>query len=315
MTDQLYTVIGGSGFLGRYVVQRLAAQGHRVRVAVRQPNNALFLKPLGGVGQVLPMAASVTNEASIARAVEGADGVVNLVGILFESGKQSFDAVQKDGAERCARLAAAAGVKRFVQVSAIGADAQSEVGYARTKGEGEEAVKAAFPAATILRPSIVIGPEDGFLNRFGDMARKSPLMPLICGDSKFQPVYVGDVADAITAALTTGDYAGETYELGGPRAYTFKEILSYIMEETMNKRPFLPIPTPIAEIQGAIMGMLPNPMLTKGQVKMLQNDNVVGGGMKCLEAFGIEPTPMESVAPDYLVRHRPQGRFSKKDAA
>lgn len=315
MADQLYTVIGGSGFLGRYVVQRLAAQGHRVRVAVRQPNQALFLKPLGGVGQVMPIAASVTNEASIARAVAGADGVVNLVGILFESGKQKFDAVQAAGAERCARLAKAAGVKRFVQVSAIGADAQSDVDYARTKGEGEAAVSAAFPGATILRPSIVIGPEDGFLNRFGDMARKSPVMPLICGDTQFQPVYVGDVADAVVAAMTTGKHAGETYELGGPRAYTFKEILTYIMDETMNKRPFLPIPAPIAEIQGAVMGMLPNPMLTRGQVKMLKNDNVVSEGAQGLEAFGITPTPMETVAPDYLVRHRPQGRFSKKTAA
>lgn len=312
MAAQLYTVIGGSGFLGRYVVQRLAAAGHRVRVAVRHPNQALFLKPLGGVGQVMPMAASVLNEASIARAVDGADGVVNLVGILHESGKQSFDTIQREGAERVAVLAKAAGVKRFVQLSAIGADAQSDVDYARTKGEGEAAVQAAFPEATILRPSIVFGPEDGFFNRFGDMARKSPVMPLICGHTRFQPVYVGDVADAICAALTRGDFVGETYELGGPRVYTFKELLEYIMEETMHKRPFLPIPTPIAELQGAVLSLLPNPPLTKGQVKMLQQDNVVSVGAKGLEAFDVEPATVEAITPDYLVRHRPQGRFSKK---
>lgn len=315
MASQLYTVIGGSGFLGRYVVQRLAAAGHRVRVAVRHPNQALFLKPLGSVGQVVPIAASVLHDASIERAVEEADGVVNLVGILHESGKQKFNTVQSEGAERVARLAKAAGVKRFVQLSAIGADADSDVDYARTKGEGENAVKAAFPQATTLRPSIVFGPEDGFFNRFGDMARKAPVMPLICGDTRFQPVYVGDVADAIVAALTQDGFADETYELGGPRAYTFRELLEYIMEETMNKRPLLPIPTPIAEIQGALMSLLPNPPLTKGQVKMLQNDNVVSDGAKGLEAFGIEPTPVEAIAPSYLVRHRPQGRFSKKDAA
>lgn len=315
MADHLYTVIGGSGFVGRYVVQQLAALGHRVRVAVRHPNQALFLKPMGAVGQVVPVAASVLNEASIARAVEGADGVVNLVGILHESGKQKFDSVQSDGAERCARLSKAAGVKRFVQLSAIGADAQSDVDYARTKGEGEDAAMTAFPEATVLRPSIVFGAEDGFLNRFADIARKSPLMPLICGDTKFQPVYVDDVAQAIVAALTKNGFAGQTYELGGPRTYSFKEILSYIMDETMNKRPFLPIPTAIAEIQGAVMSILPNPPLTKGQVKMLRNDNVVAQGAADISAFDIAPTPMETIAPDYLVRYRPHGRFSKKTAA
>ncbi|MEO0410891.1 MAG: complex I NDUFA9 subunit family protein [Pseudomonadota bacterium] len=314
MAQQLYTVIGGSGFIGRYIVQDLAEAGHRVRVGVRSPNQALFLKPLGAVGQVLPMAASVLNEDSIARAVDGADGVINLVGILHGNTNQ-FETIQTGGAERVARLAKAAGAKRFVQMSAIGADADSEVDYARTKGEGEQAVLEAFPEATILRPSIVIGPEDQFMNRFGDMARKSPFMPLICGKSRFQPVYVCDVAQAAFKALTSDAYQGQTYELGGPQTYSFKELLSYIMDETMHKRPFLPIPTAIAEIQGAIMGLLPNPPLTRGQVKMLQNDNVVSGSALGLADFAIEPTPMESIAPSYLVRYRPHGRFSKKDAA
>lgn len=314
MAQQLYTVIGGSGFIGRYIVQELAAAGHRVRVGVRHPNQALFLKPLGAVGQVLPMAASVVNEDSIARAAEGADGVINLVGILHGSTSQ-FEAIQSDGAERVARLAKAAGVKRFVQMSAIGADAESEIDYARTKGEGEQAVLEAFPEATILRPSIVIGPEDQFMNRFADMARKSPFMPLICGQTRFQPVYVCDVAQAAFKALTSNEYQGKTYELGGPKTYSFKELLAYIMEETMHKRPFLPIPVPIAEVQGAIMGLLPNPPLTRGQVRMLQSDNVVSGSAMSLTEFDINPTPLESVAPSYLVRHRPHGRFSKKDAA
>lgn len=314
MADQLYTVIGGSGFLGRYIVQRLAAAGHRVRVAVRNPEKALFLKPLGSVGQIMPVAASVLNDASLERALEGADGAVNLVGILFESGKQKFDAVQQEGAARCAQIAAAAGLERFVQMSAIGADASSDVGYARTKGRGEHAVLEAFPNATVLRPSIVFGPEDGFLNRFGDLAAKAPFMPLICGNTRFQPVYVGDVATAVFQALTQDDFQGKTYELGGPKTYSFKEVLSFILSETMRRRPFLPIPTPLAKLQGAVLGMLPNPPLTLGQVKMLENDNVVGEGALGLEAFGIEPTTMESIAPSYLVRYRPRGRFSKKTA-
>jgi len=312
MADQLFTVIGGSGFLGRYIVQQLAKAGHRVRVAVREPEKALFLKPLGAVGQIMPIAASVLDENSIKRAMQGADGAVNLVGILFESGQQKFDAVQAEGAERCARLAAEADVKRFVHVSAIGADAGSDVGYARTKGEGENAVFEAFPDATILRPSIVFGPEDGFLNRFGDMAAKAPFMPLICGNTRFQPVYVGDVAEAVFKALTQAGFEGKTYELGGPRAYTFKEVLRFILDETMRKRPFIPIPTPVAKIQGAVLGMLPNPPLTLGQVKMLENDNVVSPDAQGLEAFDIEPTTMEAIAPSYLVRYRPRGRFSKK---
>ncbi|MEM7568846.1 MAG: complex I NDUFA9 subunit family protein [Pseudomonadota bacterium] len=314
MAEQLYTVIGGSGFIGRYIVQDLAAAGHRVRVGVRHPNQALFLKPLGAVGQVMPMAASVLNEDSITRAVDGADGVINLVGILHGSTK-AFESLQSQGAAMVARVAKAAGVKRFVHMSAIGADADSEVDYARTKGEGEAGVKEAFPEATILRPSIVVGPEDQFLNRFGDMARKSPVMPLICGETRFQPVYVGDVAKAAFKALTSTGYEGKTYALGGPQTYSFKDLLRYIMDETMHSRPFLPIPTPIAEIQGALMSVLPNPPLTRGQVKMLQNDNVVAEGALTLADFDITPTPMESVAPSYLVRHRPHGRFSKKDAA
>jgi len=220
--------------------------------------------------------------------------------------------VQEEGAARCAKVAAAAGVQRFVQVSAIGADADSDVSYARTKGRGEKAVLEAFPKATIMRPSIVFGPEDGFLNRFGDLAAKAPFMPLICGSTRFQPVYVGDVADAICQALTTDAFQGQTYELGGPATYSFKEILRFLLEVTMRRRPFLPIPTPLAKVQGAVLGLLPNPPLTLGQVKMLEHDNVVAEGAQGLSAFGVEPTPVEAIAPSYLVRYRPRGRFSKK---
>jgi uncharacterized protein YbjT (DUF2867 family) len=313
-TSELVTVIGGSGFLGRYVVQALAERGHRVRVAVRNPNLALFLRPLGAVGQVQLVQANIRHEASIAAACAGADAVINLVGILFESGEQRFAALQAEGAERVARLAKAAGAKRFVQMSAIGADADAEADYARSKGEGEAAVRAAFPEATILRPSIVFGPEDGFFNRFAAIAKVSPVMPVIQGDTRFQPVYVKDVALAAVRALTQDGFAGQTYELGGPRAYSFRALLAYILAETLYKRPLVDVPLPVAKIQAAVMGLLPNPPLTSDQLKMLGKDNVVSDGAAGLAAFGITPTPLEAIVPSYLVRYRPKGRFSVKAA-
>jgi uncharacterized protein YbjT (DUF2867 family) len=313
-TSELVTVIGGSGFLGRYVVQALAERGHRVRVAVRNPNLALFLRPLGAVGQVQLVQANIRHEASIAAACAGADAVINLVGILFESGEQRFAALQAEGAERVARLAKAAGAKRFVQMSAIGADADAEADYARSKGEGEAAVRAAFPEATILRPSIVFGPEDGFFNRFAAIAKVSPVMPVIQGDTRFQPVYVKDVALAAVRALTQDGFAGQTYELGGPRAYSFRALLAYILAETLYKRPLVDVPLPVAKIQAAVMGLLPNPPLTSDQLKMLGKDKVVSDGAAGLAAFGITPTPLEAIVPSYLVRYRPNGRFSVKAA-
>ncbi len=311
----LVTVIGGSGFLGRYVVQQLAKAGHRVRVAVRHPELALFLKPLGGVGQIQIVQANVRYPASIAHAVAGSDAIVNLVGILYPSGRQTFNHVQGEGAEGIARAARAANVKVLVHVSAIGADAESPSNYARTKGEGEAKVRAAFPAATILRPSVVFGPEDGFFNRFAGLAQISPVMPVICGDSRFQPVYVGDVARAVLQAVETPErYGGQTYELGGPRVWTFRDLLAYILKEIRINRPLVEIPLPIAKLQAAVLGLLPRPMLTSDQLKLLARDNVVSAGAVGFEAFGITPTPIESAVPSYLVTYRPQGQFNRKPA-
>lgn len=311
----LVTVIGGSGFLGRYVVQHLARAGHRVRVAVRHPELAQFLKPLGGVGQIQIVQANVRYPASIARAVAGSDAIVNLVGILYPSGHQTFNHVQGEGAEGIARAAVAASVKVLVHVSAIGADAESPSNYARTKGEGEAKVRAAFPAATILRPSVVFGPEDGFFNRFAGLAQISPVMPVICGDSRFQPVYVGDVASAILQAVENpARHGGQTYELGGPRVWTFRDLLAYILKEIRINRPLVEIPLPIAKLQAAVLGLLPRPMLTSDQLKLLARDNVVSAGAAGLDAFGITPTPIESVVPSYLVTYRPHGQFNRKPA-
>lgn len=311
----LVTVIGGSGFLGRYVVQQLAKAGHRVRVAVRHPELALFLKPLGGVGQIQIVQANVRYPASIAHAVAGSDAIVNLVGILYPSGRQTFNHVQGEGAEGIARAATAANVKVLVHVSAIGADAESPSNYARTKGEGEAKVRAAFPAATILRPSVVFGPEDGFFNRFAGLAQISPVMPVICGDSRFQPVYVGDVARAVLQAVETPErYGGQTYELGGPRVWTFRDLLAYILKEIRINRPLVEIPLPIAKLQAAVLGLLPRPMLTSDQLKLLARDNVVSAGAAGLDAFGITPTPIESAVPSYLVTYRPHGQFNRKPA-
>ena len=312
---KLYTVIGGSGFVGRYVVQRLAAAGHRVRVAVRHPNQAMFLRPLGAVGQVEPIAANVRSPASIARAVAGADGVVNLVGILYQAGQQSFAAVQADGAGTVAQAAADTGVGALVHVSAIGADAEGPARYARTKAAGEAAVRAAYPAATILRPSIIFGREDGFFNRFAQLAGMLPLIPAICGDTRFQPVYVDDVAGAITVALTQpAAYAGQTYELGGPRAYLFRDLLKYIAAEIRTTKPVVDIPLPLAKLQAAVLGILPKPMLTLDQLAMLERDNVPSGAMPGLDAFGITATPVEAIVPEYLARFRPYGQFNRRAA-
>jgi uncharacterized protein YbjT (DUF2867 family) len=316
MDSKLVTVIGGSGFIGRYVVQKLADAGHRVRVAVRNPNLALFLKPLGRVGQVQLMQANLRNQASIAAAVADADAVINLVGLLFESGHQSFDEVQRDGAILAATLATKAGVKSFVQLSAIGADANSESDYARSKAEAENGVRAAFPAATILRPSIVFGPEDGFFNRFAAMAKwPMPVMPVVAGETKFQPVFVQDVAEAVLRAVDDPRHAGQTYELGGPRAYSFRQLTQYILDEVMVKKPLVDVPMPIAKVQAMVLGLAPKPLITTDQLKLLQKDNIVSLGAKTLSDFGITPTPVEAIVPSYLARYRPKGQFSRKDAA
>lgn len=315
MAGDLFTVFGGSGFIGRYVVQQLAARGHRVRVAVRNPNLALFLKPSGAVGQIQLVQANVRNAESVARAVAGADGVVNLVGLLAESGHQTFKDVQAEGAATVARAAAAAGVRAFAQMSAIGADAASPARYARTKAEAEAAVRAALPQATILRPSVVFGPEDDFINRFARLARMLPVMPVVAGDTRFQPVYVADVAAAVVSALEApAEVGGHVFELGGPRTYTMRDLLAYILDEAMLDRPLVEVPMAAAGLLASLTGWLPGAPLTSDQLLMLARDNVVSPTSADLRALGVSPTPLEAIAPSYLVQYRPKGRFSTKAA-
>jgi NADH dehydrogenase len=305
-TRNVATVFGGSGFLGRYVVKRLAAAGFVVRVAVRDTEAAAFLKTMGSVGQIVPLAASITSDENVARAVEGAAIVVNTVGILAESRPGDFQALQADGAGRIARAAAAAGVARLIHVSAIGADAASESLYARSKAAGEAQMLAAFPGTTILRPSLVFGQEDQFFNRFGQMASLSPIMPVICGDTRFQPVYVGDVADAVMACLADPATAGKIYELAGPKISTFREILAWILQITRRHRMLLDVPLPLARLQARLLEHLPGKLLTQDQLILLAKDNVAGD-LPGLQALGIVPTPVEQVVPLYLKRFRPGG--------
>ncbi len=306
-TRHVATVFGGSGFIGRYVVKRLAHQGYVVRVAGRDPEAALFLKQTGAVGQVVPLFASVTNEGTVHRAVEGADLVVNLVGILAESRSATFQAVHTEGSERIARLSAAAGVARLVQMSAIGADPASPSRYGATKGAAEQSVLAAFPKASILRPSLVFGLEDQFFNRFGELARLLPFMPVISGRTRMQPVYVCDVADAVMAALTRTDTLGRIYELGGPRVWTFREILAFILKETHRNRPLVEIPMGLARLQANVLQHVPGKPLTPDQLLMLTRDNIVADGAPDLAALGITPTPVELIVPSYLARFQPGG--------
>lgn len=299
------TVFGASGFIGRYVVGEIAKTGARVRAAVRRPENAGFLKPMGDVGQVTPVAANIRDDASVAAAVEGADTVINLVGILFPGGKQSFEALQVDGARRVADAAKAAGAKRLVQISAIGADPESDSAYASTKGIGERLVQEAFPGASIVRPSIVFGPEDDFFNKFAVIARLSPALPLIGGGhTKFQPVYVGDVAAAVAAICAEPKTAGTTFEVGGPQIYSFRQLMEIMLEEIGRKRLLVPVPFPIAKLQAALLELSPIPILTRDQVKLLQQDNVTSGELPGLDDLGIDATALETILPGYLRRYR-----------
>ncbi len=314
-SSTLVTVFGGSGFVGRYVVQALARTGCRVRVAVRRPDLANFLQPLGGIGQIHAVQANLRHEGSVRRAVEGVDGVVNLVGILQQGGKQTFSAVQGAGAGLAARMAREAGARAFVQISAIGANRLSPSGYARSKAEGEELVRRSFPGSLVLRPSIIFGPEDDFFNRFGAMARLSPVMPLIGGGkTRFQPVYVGDVAQAVIAGLDGRAKPGVIYELGGPRVYSFRELLGLVGEYSGHRRSYIPLPFWLAKLMGAVMQIVPNAPLTLDQVRLLQADNVVAkeavNEVRTLDALGIEARAVEVVVPGYMVRFRPKGEFS-----
>lgn len=314
VSERIVTVFGGSGFLGRHVVRALAADGWRVRAAVRNPELAGHLQPMGAVGQIHAVQANLRYPASIKAALEGADAVVNLVGVLYPSGKQSFEAVHTEGARAVAEAAKAAGVSQFVHVSAIGADSQSASDYARTKGEGEAAVLKAFPRAVILRPSIVFGPEDAFFNRFAAMARFSPALPLIGGGhTRFQPVFAGDVAAAVAKAVNGQAKSGAVYELGGPEVKTFKELMEYMLQVIHRKRLLVPLPFAVARMKAAFLQLLPKPLLTVDQVRLLENDNVVSceaeAQSRTLEGLGITPTGFETVVPSYLYRFRKTGQF------
>ncbi len=311
----LVTVYGGSGFLGRHLVRAIARTGARMRIAVRRPELAGHLQPLGGVGQIVPVQANVRYPDSLITAAEDADAVVNLVGILFSAGKQTFKSVQDEGAGNVAKAAKAAGARAFVHVSAIGADPDSASIYARTKAAGEAAVKDVLPDATIIRPSVVFGPEDEFFNRFAALARISPVLPLIGGGhTKFQPVFVGDVAQTIVAALEGRAAAKAPYELGGPEVLTMREVMERVLDYTMRKRWLVPVPFWAAKLKGAFLQWLPNPPLTLDQVRLLERDNVVSDAAikagRTLEGLGIEPVPVASVVPDYLEQFRPRGQFS-----
>lgn len=321
------TVFGGSGFIGRHLVRRLATKGAIVKIAVRDPDAASFLKPMGDVGQIVPVRADIVNELEVAAALQGASACVNLVGVLFESRRHGFDAVHHLGAGRIAAAAKAAGALRLVHVSALGVAKNSDSRYARTKAQGEEAVLRACPEATILRPGIVFGPEDNFFNLFARIARLSPVVPVMGasprvvtspghlpeielfgrGGPKFQPVYVGDVADAIVRALEMPEAQGKRYELGGPRQYTMKEIVELVLRETGRKRILLPTPLPLLDIQAAVLEILRLKLLTRDQVRLLKRDNVVSRRALGLADLGITPTAAEIMLPTYLSRFRRAG--------
>ena len=307
----LVTVVGGSGFIGRQIVQELAQRGAKVRVACRDPERALDLKPLGDVGQVTPVQANIRDAASLAAAVRGADAVVNLVGILAEGGKQTFASVQEKGPGALAEAAAREGVGRFVHISAIGADADSASAYAKTKAAGEAAVRAAFADAVILRPSVVFGPRDDFFNRFAEMARNAPFLPLIGGGkTRFQPVYVGDVAVAAVAGLTRTDAKGRIYELGGPQTFSFRELMELVLDATGQRAALVPLPFAAASLIGGMLSLLPKPPLTADQVTLLKSDNVVSGTFPGLKDLGIDPTAVHAVLPSYMDLYRKGGRFA-----
>jgi uncharacterized protein YbjT (DUF2867 family) len=320
---KLVTIFGGSGFVGRYIARRMAKEGWRVRVAVRRPNEALFVRPYGTPGQVEPVACNIRDDASVRAALRGADAVVNCVGILNRSGKNTFDAVQAEGAGRIARIAAAEGVGQMVQISAIGAESGSDSAYSRTKAEGEAAVLAGFPGAVILRPSIIFGTEDGFFNRFAGMSRMGPILPVVGAGTRFQPVYVDDVAMAAVKGVL-GQAAPGVYELGGPEVDSFRGLMQRMLAVIQRRRAVVNVPFWAANIMGfgfdalqaVTLGLIENKMITRDQVRNLQRDNVVAADAKGFADLGIQPTAMEAVLPDYLWRFRPSGQFAAiKDSA
>ena len=307
MDARLVTVFGGSGFLGRHTVRALARAGWRIRVACRAPNQAFFLKPLGTVGQIAVTKCDITDPDQVTAALAGADAAVNLVGVLYGN----FEDAHVVGAQTIAQGAQAAGIQALVHVSAIGADTDAAAHYAQSKGEGEKRVRAAFPAATILRPSIVFGPEDGFFNKFASLARFTPALPLIGGGAtRFQPVFVGDVAAAITAVLDNDAARSRTYELGGPTIYSFRQLMQIVLQVIGRKRVLVPLPFALAKFKAFFLQLLPNPILTPDQVTLLQSDNVVSPTALGLGDLGITPTTVEAEVPAYLWRYRDKGQFA-----
>jgi uncharacterized protein YbjT (DUF2867 family) len=312
MRSRRTAVLGGSGFIGRYVVKRLAARGDVIAVGCRNAEQAKFLKPLGDVGQIVPLNVSIGDEALLPVFLAGNDTLINCVGILQEKGSQTFDLLHHTGPARLARFAREAGVEHLVHLSAIGADSRSSSAYARTKAAGEQAVRDAFPTVTILRPSVVFGPEDQFFNRFAAVAMFSPVLPLIGGgETRFQPVYVGDVADAVVKCLEDPAAAGRLYELGGPKIYTFREVLELLLNEIRRKSWLLDIPFGLAAAQARLMSILPNPPLTPDQVELLRRDNIVSSGAMTLASLGIAPTAAEVILPTYLDRFRRGGWYER----
>jgi len=319
MNTKLVTIFGGSGFLGRHTVRALAKAGWRIKIATRHPARGFFLRPLGTVGQIDFVKCDVAEADSVAAAVAGADAVINLTGILFQKG-QTFEDVQATGAANIAQAATAAGVTSLVHVSAIGANAESDSDYAVTKAQGEQAVREAFPDAVILRPSIIFGPEDGFFNLFANLARFSPFLPLIGGGhTKFQPAYVGDIAEAIARSVDGKVAGGKVYELGGPQVLTFRQCMEMMLEVIDRKRLLIPVPFAIASLQGALLGLLPNPLLTSDQVTLLKADNVVSPEAQAegrtFAGLGITPQAAAAILPSYLWRYRPAGQFTRKTEA
>lgn len=307
--EKLIAVIGGSGFVGRHVVQALARDGHRIRVGVRRVERASFLKPMGVPGQVVPMQANIRFPESLDAVVAGADVVINLVGILQEAGPQKFSALQAEGARAVAKAARDAGATQFIQLSAIGADADSDADYARTKAEGEQAVLEQYPDAVILRPSIVVGPEDQFFNRFAAMARLSPVLPVVSAQTRFQPVFVGDVAKAVKLAVDDADLSG-VYELGGPSVYSFEELMRLMLKVIGRKAFVADIPIPIASLMAKLTDWLPGAPLTQDQVKMLQHDNIVSQNARGFDELGLKPEAIEGQIPSYLYRFRRAGQYT-----
>jgi len=332
MAPRLVTVFGGNGFVGRHIVQRLAARGDRVRVACRDPEAALFLKPLGDPGQIVAVKANVGAPGEVERALAGGDAVVNCAGLLAPMGRNTFERVHVDGAANVARAAQAAGIKALVHISALAADETAKSTYARTKAAGEAAVRAAYPGAVILRPSIILGPEDGFMNMFAAIARWSPVIPIIgcpimpkfkmesgqdtpwrfptfefCdfGGTRFQPIFVGDVADAVLAGLQNPQTHGKLYELTGPRVYSFRELMELMLKSTGRKRMIVPYPIPVAFITAFFMEWLPGKPLTRDQVRLLKTDNVLSGANPTISDLGITPSSIEAVLPTYLRTFQP----------